>query len=156
MPGWLKALLIVMLVVVVLVVGVIAAGVYWISRNKDTWIARGKEVITEGQNFGRKSDNQGCVDESVSRYKKDPGLGSVISNSIFVRACLDSSRATPGFCDEVPKQIEFIKSAQWRVEQCRRVELANDNNCQQLFKPVQQFCEEKAFKSKEGKNINSY
>ena len=147
MPGWLKALLIVVVVVIVLVVGVVIAGVYWISRNKDAWIAKGKEVMTEGRDFGRKTDNQGCVDESISRYKKEPGLTSTISNSIFMRGCLESSSPTRGFCDEVPKQTEFIKTAQWRISQCRRVDLEKDTNCQNLFAPVQQFCEAKTQKS---------
>ena len=119
MPGWLKALLIVVVVIVILVLGCIGAGVYYVSRNKDAWIAKGKAVATEGRDFGRNSDNQGCVDESISRYKKEPGFTSAISNSLFMRSCLDSSRATPGFCTDVPKTTEFIKSGQWRVEQCR-------------------------------------
>ncbi len=146
MPGWLKALLIVVVIVIVLVVGVVIAGVYWISRNKDAWIAKGKEVMTEGRDFGRKSDNQGCVDESISRYKKEPGFTSTISNGIFMRGCLESSQPTLGFCDDVPKQTEFIKSAQWRVSQCTRINLEKDSNCQNLFTPVQQFCEERARK----------
>ena len=156
MPGWLKALLIALVVIVVLVVGVIIAGVYWLSRNKDALIAKGRAVVTEGRDFGRNSNNQGCVDESISRYKREPGFTSTISNSIFMRACLESSRPTPGFCDEVPKPTEFIKSAQWRISQCRRVDLASDNNCQQLFQAVQQFCDEKALKSNENSNTNSY
>ena len=154
MPGWLKALLIVLVIIVVLVVGAIVAGVYWLSSNKDALIARGKAVITEGRDFGRNTDNQGCVDESISRYKQDPGFSSTISNSIFMRACLDSSRPTPGFCKEVPTPTEFIKSAHWRVSQCRRVDLASDSNCQNLFQPVQQFCEERDRKSSEGSNTN--
>ena len=146
MPGWLKALLIVVVVIILLVVGVVIAGVYWISRNKDAWIAKGKEVMTEGRDAGRKTDNQGCVDESISRYKKGPGFASTLSNSIFMRGCLESSRPTRGFCDDVPRQTEFIKSAQWRLSQCTRVDLKKDNNCQHLFTPVQQFCEERARK----------
>jgi len=146
MPGWLKALLIVVVVVIVLVVGVVIAGVFWISHNKDAWIARGKEVMTEGRDFGRKTDNQGCVDESISRYKKDPGFTGTISNGIFMRGCLESSRPTPDFCDDVPRQTEFIKSAQWRLSQCTHVDLQKDNNCQNLFAPVQQFCEAKTQK----------
>jgi hypothetical protein len=146
MPGWLKALLIVVVVVIVLVVGVVIAGVYWISRNKDAWIAKGKEVMTEGRDVGRQTDNQGCVDESISRYKQEPGFASTISNAIFMRACLDSSRPMRGFCDDVPRQVEFIKSAQWRVSQCARVDLEKDSNCHNLFTPVQQFCEAKTQK----------
>jgi len=155
MPTWLKALLAVALIIVVLVVGVIVTGVVWWSRNKDKLVARAKEVMTEGREFGRSTDNQGCVDESVSRYKKDPGIGSVISDSIFTRACLEASRPTPGFCADVPKQTEFVKTAQWRIEQCRKVDLSKDSNCQNLFTPIQQFCDERARKPG-GANSNSY
>ena len=156
MPGWLKALLIVAIVIVLLVLGCIGAGVYWWTRNKDALIARGKAVVTEGRDFGRNSDNQGCVDESISRYKKDPGFGSAISNSLFMRSCLDSSRPTPNFCSDVPKATEFVKSAQWRVEQCRRIDLSSDSYCQQLFQPVQEFCERRTRRSDENSNANSY
>ncbi len=156
MPGWLKALLIVAVVIVVLVLGCIGAAVYYVSRNKDAWIAKGKAVASEGRDFGRGSDNQGCVDESISRYKKEPGFGSAISNSIFMQSCLDSSRPTPNFCADVPKATEFMKSAQWRVDQCRKIDLSSDSYCQQLFQPVQQFCERGPRKSSENKNTNSY
>ena len=74
-----------------------------------------------------------------------------------MRACLDNSRPTPGFCDDVPGPTEFIKSAQWRIEQCRRVDLSKDNNCQNLFTPVQQYCQEKASRrSDERSNTNGY
>ena len=141
MPGWLKALLAVAIIVVMLVVGVIVGGVVWWSRNKDKLMGRAKEVMTEGREFGRSTDNQGCVDETVARYKKEPGFTTVISNAIFTRACLEASRPTPGFCSEVPRKTEFMKSAEWRASQCRRVDLSSDKYCQQLFEPVQEFCE---------------
>lgn len=156
MPGWLKVLLIVAAVIVLLVLGCIGAGIYYVSRNKDAWIAKGKAVASEGRDFGRSSDNQGCVDESISRYKKEPGFGSAISNSIFMQSCLDSSRPTPNFCNDVPKATEFMKSAQWRVDQCRKIDLSSDSYCQQLFQPVQQFCEKGPRKSSESRNTNSY
>ena len=156
MPGWLKALLAVAIIVVLLVVGVVVGGVVWWSRNKDKLMGRAKEVMTEGREYGRNTDNQGCVDESVSRYKKEPGFGSVISTSLFTRACLDASRPTTGFCSDVPKPTEFIKSGEWRAAQCRRVDLSSDSYCQQLFQPVQEFCERGPRKSSEKSNTNSY
>ncbi len=152
MPGWLKALLAVAIIVVLLVVGVVVGGVVWWSRNKDKLLGRAKEVMTEGREFGRNADNQGCVDESISRYKKEPGFSSAISTSIFSRACLDASRPTPGFCNEVPKPTEFIKSGQWRVEQCRKVDLSSDSYCQQLFQPVQEFCQRGTTKAADNDN----
>ena len=143
MPGWLKALLIVIVAIFVLAVGVIAIAGFLIYRNKDAIVAKTKELATEAKEFGEKTDNQGCVDEAISRYKAQPGIGKAISTSIFVRLCLDASKPTPGFCDNIPKQNEFIRSAQWKIEQCRRVDLSRDSNCQNLFTPVQQFCDER-------------
>ena len=140
MPGWAKALIIVGVLLVLLVVGVVGAGVYWWSNNKDTLIARGKAVITEGQEAGRQTDNQGCVDQSVTRYKAEPGFTNGISSSIFMQSCLQTSRPTPGFCDEVPKETEFIKSGQWQLAQCQRVGLGSDQYCRQLFQTEERFC----------------
>lgn len=144
MPTWLKVLLIILLVGILLIVGVIAAGGFWFYRNKDALVAKTKAIAEEGRDFGKNTDNQGCVNETLSRYKADPGFTSAISNSIFMRLCLDASRPTAGFCDDVPKQTEFIKSAQWRKEQCQRFSLEPDTQCHGLFKIVQQFCEEKS------------
>ena len=149
MPGWAKALISIVIVVVLLVVGAIAVGVFVVVRNKDAWLARGKAIAVEGKDFGAGTDNQGCVDEGLSRYKKAPGWTSVFTNTIFMQTCLDASKPTPGFCDEVPRATEFIKSAQWRLQQCRLAGLQRDSNCQNLFTPVQQFCELRATRSRE-------
>jgi hypothetical protein len=140
MPTWAKALIIIVVVGLVLVVGVVGAGVYWWSNNKDALIARGKAVVAEGQEAGRHTDNQGCVDQSVTRYKAEPGFTSGITTGIFMQTCLQVSRPTPGFCDEVPKEIEFIKSGQWQLAQCEHVGLGSDQYCHQLFQGVERFC----------------
>jgi hypothetical protein len=152
MPGWLKILLIVAVIVVLLVVGVVVGGVVWWSRNKDQLMGRAKEVMTEGRDYGRGTDNQGCVDESITRYKKEPGFTAVISNGIFMRTCLDSSRTTTGFCTDVPKPTEFLKSAEWRKSQCTGAGLGSDSYCPQLFQPIQEFCEKGPRKSSENSN----
>lgn len=144
MPGWLKVLLIVLLIGILLVVGAIAIGGFWLYRNKDAIVAKTKATAEDARKFGQGTDNQGCVNETISRYKADPGWTSAMSSMIFVRFCLDESRDTPGFCDEVPKQREFMKTAQWRKEQCQRAGLEGDTHCQNIFTPIQQFCEEKA------------
>jgi len=141
MPGWAKALIIIAVLAVLLVVGVIVAGAYWWSHNKDALIRRGKAQITEGHDFGLTTDNQGCVDYSILRYKADRGFAGAIAANLFLQSCLDSSKQTPAFCDEVPRETEFIKSSEWRLTQCKRVDLSADQYCQQLFAPVQRFCE---------------
>jgi hypothetical protein len=143
MPGWAKALIIVLVVIVVLVIGIIGAAAFWWSRNKDTLIGRAKAVVEEGETQGRKTDNQGCVDAAVSRYKAEPGLTNGISTSIFMKSCLQVSKSTPGFCDDVPDPTEFVKTAEWQLEECRKVDLGSDQYCRQIFQGVQRFCEKR-------------
>jgi hypothetical protein len=144
MPGWLKVLLIILLIGILLVVGVIAAGGIWFYRNQDALKAKLDTITNEARDFGKNTDNQGCVNETISRYKTEPGFTSAMSNAIFVRVCLDNSRATPGFCESMPKQTEFSRTAQWRKEQCQRAGLERDSYCESLFTPIQQFCDVKS------------
>lgn len=155
MPRWLKILLIIAIVVVLLIVGVVGTGVFWWMKNKDALMTRAKEVVAEGKEFGGRNDNQACVDEAISRYKKEPGFGSAMSTNIFLRTCLDASKPTTGFCESVPSRSAFIKSAEWQLEQCRRVDLGKDSYCRQLFQPVQQFCEKGPRPTTTEKNANN-
>jgi hypothetical protein len=141
MPGWAKALIIAGVLIVLVVVGVVLAGVYWWSTHKDALMAKGKALVEEGQEAGRQTDNQGCVDRAVTRYKGDPGFTSGISTGIFMESCLRVSSPTPGFCDEVPHETEFIKSGKWQLAQCERVGLGSDQYCRQIFQGVERFCD---------------
>ena len=141
MPRWAKALIIAGVLIVLLVIGVIGAGLYWWSNNKDALMAKAKALVEEGQDAGRQTDNQGCVDQALARYKKAPGFTNGISSGIFMESCLRVSRATPGFCDGVPRETEFIKSANWQQAECERVGLSSDQYCRQLFQGVERFCD---------------
>lgn len=141
MPGWLKILVTVAIVVVLLIIGVVGAGLFWWMRNKDAVKSRMKEVVAEGRDFGTHSDNRGCVDETMSRYKKEPGFFSAFKYQGFVNGCLEKSSPTVGFCEDIPIG-DFMKMTAWREGECRRYGLANDRNCQQLLMPVMMFCGE--------------
>jgi hypothetical protein len=104
-------------------------------------IAKGMAQITEGRNAGRATDKQGCMDQSVMRYKAAPGFAGTMTTNLFMRGCLEVSSPTPAFCDEVPKETEIRKSVDWRIAQCKRVDLSSDQYCPELFAPVQSFCE---------------
>lgn len=141
MPRWAKALIIAGVLIVLLVVGVIGAGVYWWSSNKDALMAKAKALVEEGQEAGRQTDNQGCVDQAITRYKADRGFTNGISAGIFMESCLRVSSPTPGFCDDVPHETEFIKSGTWQEAQCERVGLPSDQYCRQLYQGVERFCD---------------
>jgi hypothetical protein len=141
MPGWAKALIIAGALLVLLVIGVICAGIYWWSSNKDALMAKAQALYEEGQRAGHETDNQGCVDQAITRYKAEPGFTNGISTGIFMESCLRVSSPTPGFCDEVPHETEFIKSGKWQLAQCEREGLSKDQYCRQIFQGVERFCD---------------
>jgi len=129
-------------VLTLLVAGCVGAGFYWWSQNRDALVARGKAVVESGRTAGRLTDNKGCVDQSITRYKAGPGFTSGISTGIFIQSCLKSSRPTAGFCDDVPKMTEFIRQGQWQRLQCQSVGLGSDPFCPSIFQGVERFCAE--------------
>lgn len=140
MTGLVKGLLIPGVVIVLVVLVVIGVAAYWISTRGGEWLEKGKQSVAEGQSFGKGTDNQGCLTEALSRHRKETSMSNAIATQVFISSCLPSSRETPGFCEGVPGKMEFMKTGQWQVEQCRREGL-RDSYCPQLFGAVQNFCE---------------
>ena len=140
MSGLVKGLLISGGVIVLVVLIIIGVGVYWVSMHGGEWLDKTKKSVAEGQDFGKGTDNQGCLAEAISRHRKDASMSSAIGTQVFLAACLPSSRETPDFCEGVPGRMEFLKSGQWQVEQCHKEGLT-DSYCPQLFAAVQNFCE---------------
>ncbi len=140
MPTWLKVILIIGVLILLLVMGLVGAGVYLWRQNGPQFVAGSQKAITEGNDYGRQTDNQGCLTESVARHQKAEGFGELIKTNLFLRACLEASRPTPAFCDDAPKPLEFMKTVEWQTAQCRRYGLTPQKQCGQLFQQVQQFC----------------
>jgi hypothetical protein len=146
MPTWLKVVLMVGGLLVVLVIAA-AVGLFFVAKKYGPGlIEAGKHSFDEGREYGRRTDNEGCLNEAVARHARADGLGAVVGNNIFLRSCLDASRPTPGFCDDVPSRIEFMRAARWQLDECKRYGLKPESQCGQLFQQVQQFCEQRRLK----------
>ena len=143
MPTWMKVLLVVGVLLVVLIVGAVVAGYFVVRRYGPGLMETTKQGGGEGREYGRLTDNEGCVNEAVARQSRAEGLGDVFKNVLFLRPCLEASRPTPGFCDGVPRQTEFMKAIAWQQQQCQRYGLPPEKQCSQLFRQVQQFCDER-------------
>ena len=152
MPTWMKVLLIVGVLLVVLLVGGVVA-IYFLARAYGPGLVEaGKQTYGEGVEYGRRTDNEGCLNEAVARQARADGFADLIKNNVFMRACLEASRPTPGFCDGVPRQTEFMKAIGWQQQQCQRYGLSPEQQCSQLFSQVQQFCE---LHRQRGENANA-
>lgn len=142
MTGFAKGLIISGVLLFLIVVAGAAAGIYWLSAHSGEFLEKTKQSMVDGQKFGRKTDNRGCVTEAVTRYKQSPGFSSALSTELFLQGCLRVSHETPGFCDGIPKPTDFVKGAEWEMEQCARNDL-HDSFCAQIFGQVLTFCETK-------------
>src|SRR3712207_2505722 len=133
MPTWMKVLLVVGVLLVVLLVGAAVAGYFVFRAYGPGLLEAGKQTYGEGVEYGRRTDNEGCLNEAVARQARAAGFADMIKNNVFMRACLEASRPTPGFCDGVPRQTEFMKSVGWQQQQCQRYGLSPQQQCGQLF-----------------------
>jgi hypothetical protein len=136
-----KVLLVAGVLLVLLIVGTVVAGYFVVRRYGPGLVEAGKQTYSEGVEYGRRTDNEGCLNEAVARQARIDGIADMIKNNLFMRACLEASRPTPGFCDDVPRQTEFMKAITWQQRQCQRYGLPPEKQCSQLFGQVQQFCE---------------
>jgi hypothetical protein len=144
MPTWLKIVLIVVGIFLLLGIGAIVAGVVWYQKYGKGIVEGAMHAVEDGQKYGRTSDNAACVDESIVRYKRDStGMENLISAKGFLTGCLQTSRETPNFCNNVPGPFDFQEGLRWKTDQCRQHGLGGDKNCPQMFDAVQQHCQNK-------------
>jgi hypothetical protein len=154
MPTWMKVLLIVGGLLVVLLVAAGVATFFVVRRYGPALVEAGKQTMAEGTEYGRRTDNEGCLNEAVARQARIKGIAEVVKNGIFMRSCLEASRPTPGFCDDVPGRMEFMRAARWQLDQCKRHGLTQEQQCGQLFQQVQQFCEMRGLREHVNVNAN--
>jgi len=144
MPTWMKILLVAGLLLVLLLAGAAVAG-YFVMRSYGPRILEAtRRNMAEGAEYGRRTDNEGCLNEAVARHARVEGFTQIINNHVFLRGCLETSRPTHGFCDGVPRLTEFMKGIGWQAQQCQRYGLKAEQQCGQLFQQVQQFCDRRS------------
>ena len=144
MPTWMKILLVVGGLLLFLTAAAVVTGYFVVRRYGPGLVEAGKQTFNEGAEYGRRTDNEGCLNEAAARHARVEGFGDMVKNGIFMQVCLEASRPTPGFCDGVPRQTEFMKGITWQQQQCKRFGLKPEQQCGQLFQGVQRFCEERA------------
>ncbi|MBO0725781.1 MAG: hypothetical protein J2P52_09295 [Blastocatellia bacterium] len=122
--------------------GILVVGgfVYWFYQNKGKLIQAAQNIEKEAREFGAKTNSEGCLNEALSRHKRDKSFTGRISTQGFLTVCLQASEASPGFCEDVPPQKEIMKSANWMLKKCAGAGMQNDQGCQQIFGVVQTYC----------------
>jgi len=141
MPQWLKVILGIVLFFFVVFVGVVFYGVSWMRRNEPRLKKEATQARSEGESFGRGKEASACLDEGIRRYRDDPGFTAQIRNRIFMEGCFDAASFPAGYCENVPRQTEFIASAQWALKECQKRGMPNDQQCAKVVMTVIQRCD---------------
>lgn len=130
------------IVVAFVVIGLIAGGAFqlWLSRSGEELRERGRVATEAGHEFGASTDQEGCVAEGLRRAASQEGITERAVARVFVRACLERSAPTVGFCSGVPEPDEVMASAAWAVRECEARGLDGDSYCRNHVREVQDFC----------------
>jgi hypothetical protein len=129
--GCLKIALIGCGAVVVLFIIVIVAGGVWFNRNKDV-LAGGAQ---EGARFGLVRDEAACFQEAQRRAAAATTMAQTVGVGPFMRSCLEYSKPTAGFCDNVPPPTSIGRTAAWQSERC-----GDNGYCKSIIQVVQTYC----------------
>ena len=120
------------------VLAVIARFVY---VNKDEWRAKAQQVRFEGIEAGKTLPESGCLDQAMSRYRKNPGRIGAIQVRLWLSGCLETASSQPAFCSAIPGKDEIAATVAWRLGECSRYGFEADSACANVLTEVQNHCE---------------
>lgn len=129
---------VILVVVGGIIIAAVVGGIFLLGLNKYS-----ENTESEGVEFGRRTDQQGCQDEAFRRLKRGRQAGDLISSratQLFLHGCFQTSRATPGFCRDAPKEDSFLAVRKWAQDRCQREGAGSDNVCPSLFMEVSDVC----------------
>jgi hypothetical protein len=107
--------LLISLGVFIVVAAVVGGGYWWWQQNGDALMAEARSAAAEGTRFAVGKDEQACVDEAVTRAKRD-GMTAPLKAQSFLTTCLRAARPVAGFCDGVPGPMDVLNSMAWNAQ----------------------------------------
>jgi len=146
MPTWLRILLIVAVIFALIFAATAFVGYRWWMNNKDRLLEAAKHAEGDGEVFGRGKEATACVDEALTRAHSCRGLPCELTVRLFVDGCMKTATTTRDYCAAVPAQTEFLKRAQWSLDECTRRGQANDPRCGRIMQGIATACDREASK----------
>ena len=114
--------------------------IYALSRYGRQISQGANQSQTEGETFGKSSDEAGCLKEALARNKKSNSITNVVTINVFLGTCLKQSEPTQGFCEGVPSREERDKVKAWAARKCAEVG-QRGLTCEAMFQVVLTHCE---------------
>lgn len=118
----------------------IGACSYWLRGTLDDVAQEKPAAESAGLEFGKGTDEYGCVKEAAARINQAQSIKGAALTGAFLEACLKTSAATPGFCDDVPKWDDRFKSGAWAVSVCDQ--FGQDSRyCRKVMELIPRYCD---------------
>ncbi len=111
-----------------------------------------EEVMSQAQEFGKQTDENGCLQQALSSQDECQGFRCNLKASIFFSACLPASKPSNGFCDHAPAGNSIKKQAEWSLAKCKQLK-RDDQMCVQLMTHVSNHCNSELRRAKTFENI---
>ncbi|HEX6909501.1 MAG TPA: hypothetical protein VF142_03880, partial [Longimicrobium sp.] len=122
--------------VVLFILLVVAGGIWW-NQNRDEIQGGASAAAREGARFGLVRDEEACFAEGQRRAAEAADIAGQFGVGAFVRSCLEYSRPTPGYCDNVPPPTAIGRTAAWTSQRC-----GDSVECRTVSQVVQTYCHE--------------
>ena len=126
---------------VAIVLAMVAGAWWWWNENAAKIAEAGLAASDEGRKAGASLGESGCLDKAVERHRVDDNrtiLGTV-RTTLFLRACLDASKAEAVFCEGVPAKGEVLATGTWAGNRCANLGFT-DPYCAQMFNQIAEYC----------------
>jgi hypothetical protein len=144
MPRWLQVLLGVVAIGILTVIILAFVGYRWVRRNRGQIQAQMRELTSQGTAYGSGKDVTACMDESVRFYEAHgKNFKARLTTQIWMESCVRASTVSAEFCAKAPRPTEFIKGAQWAVDECAKRGLGTDQGCRNFMLVAPRACETK-------------
>lgn len=131
--GFVIGLVITIGLIIGLVIGGLGGFIYLTDRAYKEGAEKEKQARVAGREFGRTSDQNGCIEKGFTLKREISTFDRVILD--FVGECLESSEPIPNFCDGVP---DYEVGSGWNAKQCEKVPI--DAPCHDTIYAKQSYC----------------
>lgn len=133
--GWKIGLTIAASVMLLLMLGAGACVYYFSQLGKDI-----QQDLKAGERFGETADEDACLKEAFTRSKGKNAISGTASATVFLVTCLEKSKPTPGFCNDVPSRQDKEAAKIWAGTKCQELG-QNDMTCGAILGAVVGHCQ---------------
>lgn len=129
-----------MVIAGITIVAAVGVSAWWWWQNTDHLKELGKASYLEGQRAGAVLDETGCVTKAIAQHsdKENKTLLESVRTNVFLRGCLDASKADVKFCAGVPLKDGLLPLATSLAQSCANQ--GTDSYCGPLLSQISEYC----------------